>query len=362
MSAPNSSETQSPIKHFPAWFTAIFALVFLSGYLVDYFYFSGKGIADTGGDLLKLKFVHVGVVYVILTFCLSALPYYFFDSSKPRRNETARVSSESPQPAGTPTGNGYPSVVPVVTAAAAAYWLSILFAVLIFPPAYFTSHIGRAIALITIIGTFVPYTWLLSRAPPEEWKSESFTGRRKLYGVVIVSLILVLGSALFYEAFLCPDSKPKIGSAKLAIAIYISSCVGIAAVLIRARILLLRLAEKSGPEFLRIVGQTTCTFSVLTFCSLYFYAQGIYPLIPSTRGGTNFDDTQLLTIEKKEGGALHNVLVVYTTERSIIVSSCEWMTSERPIFTQLSRDVVKSIDVAGASRCGAPGIVEAGPG
>ena len=62
---PNNTLTTELIRHFPGWFTAIFALIYISGYLIDFFYYGYLGITDTGSEPLKLHYVEIGLVFML---------------------------------------------------------------------------------------------------------------------------------------------------------------------------------------------------------------------------------------------------------------------------------------------------------
>jgi hypothetical protein len=54
------------VKHLPPWFAAIFGAVYLSGYLIEFFYYSSLGITDAASEVFKLKYVETGLTFLIL--------------------------------------------------------------------------------------------------------------------------------------------------------------------------------------------------------------------------------------------------------------------------------------------------------
>jgi hypothetical protein len=56
---------RAAIKYLPEWFIALFALVYVTGYLVDIFFFSSLGITDAGAEVLKLQYIETGLVFFI---------------------------------------------------------------------------------------------------------------------------------------------------------------------------------------------------------------------------------------------------------------------------------------------------------
>ncbi len=53
-------------RHFPPWFVAVFGVVYLSGYLIEFFYYSSLGITDAASEILKLKYVGTGLTFFVL--------------------------------------------------------------------------------------------------------------------------------------------------------------------------------------------------------------------------------------------------------------------------------------------------------
>lgn len=64
------------VRYAPQWFIAVFAAVYLTGYLIDYFYYSSLGITESGAELLKLHYVVVGLTFFLFV-AIVAGPSWF---------------------------------------------------------------------------------------------------------------------------------------------------------------------------------------------------------------------------------------------------------------------------------------------
>lgn len=58
-------------RHFPPWFVAVFGVVYLSGYLIEFFYYSSLGITDAASEILKLKYVGTGLTFFVLLLIIA---------------------------------------------------------------------------------------------------------------------------------------------------------------------------------------------------------------------------------------------------------------------------------------------------
>jgi hypothetical protein len=67
---------QTIFRYLPQWFVAAFALIYISGYFVDFLYYSSIGIEGAGTDLLKLKYLQIGINFLVL-FSIIIVPTFF---------------------------------------------------------------------------------------------------------------------------------------------------------------------------------------------------------------------------------------------------------------------------------------------
>ncbi len=74
--APFWNRVRIVVRYAPQWFIAVFAAVYLTGYLIDYFYYSSLGITESGADLLKLHYVVVGLTFFLFV-AIVAGPSWF---------------------------------------------------------------------------------------------------------------------------------------------------------------------------------------------------------------------------------------------------------------------------------------------
>lgn len=70
-------ESHGVFEHIPAWFAAIFGAVYISGYMINFLFYSRMGIQETGTDAFKLQYVYTGLLFFLLSL-IFAIPLYFF--------------------------------------------------------------------------------------------------------------------------------------------------------------------------------------------------------------------------------------------------------------------------------------------
>ncbi len=63
---------------FTRLFVAAFALIYISGYTVEFAYYNFNGITNMSGDVLKLKYIYTGIVFVLF-FLVLILPVAMYD-------------------------------------------------------------------------------------------------------------------------------------------------------------------------------------------------------------------------------------------------------------------------------------------
>ena len=137
---PGESNMLAPavIKHFPRWFIAMFALIYVSGYLIDFFYYASLGITDSGSEPLKLHYIQIGLVFLLGYVTLVALLVFtVFGAS--RMYSTIWADSR-------PASNTLTSILSII------YSLTIYIAAIFTPPQYFQINSNHFYEVLILIG------------------------------------------------------------------------------------------------------------------------------------------------------------------------------------------------------------------
>jgi hypothetical protein len=323
------------IAQFPQWFGAVFAFVYICGYLIDFFHYSAKGIVDVGGDLLKLRYIHIGISFgILLAITVGPLFYVFFGRS--------RLNQQSV------SGTPFLQINNWLIGAAIFYWWSVFVPTVFASPLYFNrkEHIYRYVALFIVALTFVAYTtsmrWIKRDDPKFEWK-------RSLVGKLIIALILAMDRIVF------PGMWPTVRAMFPGILFFFGFSVGIAGLIDRVYEIMSGATEWN----LRAVVYaflSSCTLFLLLFVDILAYAYVVFPFIPSVKGGADYTEAHrvhVITAEDavEKGRSLRDVILLYSTSTSFFFAepvpgndACDWRRpSVFPNFVQVRREQVHSL-------------------
>jgi hypothetical protein len=69
------ANTQTPLEKAPEWFLAVAGLIYATGFLVVFTFFARLGIREAGTEFFKVKYVHVGILCLIIP-ALTAISIY----------------------------------------------------------------------------------------------------------------------------------------------------------------------------------------------------------------------------------------------------------------------------------------------
>lgn len=96
----NELSTSDPTKHIhtiPRWFIGATGFIYITGYLIVATHLGRFGIRDAGGEFLKLKFIQVGMLFLLPYFALAA-PIITLLFIALKRSPTIASPSKSPPP------------------------------------------------------------------------------------------------------------------------------------------------------------------------------------------------------------------------------------------------------------------------
>jgi hypothetical protein len=332
---PGTKKEDVTLSGFPAWFGAIFATTYLSGFLIDYFYFSSKGIIDTGSEILKLHYVHIGSEFLIGTALIVGPVFYMLFVREQLNKQSTRSTPFS-------------RVNLVLIATAFLYWWSLYIAAVFAPPHYFNrdEHWWRYLALVVIALSFVAYILGARRLLRDDPQYEA---KRMAIGATLLIAISCLAAVVFWGLV------EKVLTMLPGVIFYLGFCIGLAAVIARTYEML-SASEHWNLRTMTFFALSSCTFMVLLFLTLLSYTYSVYPYIPYTKGGADFSDAHRVSVvTDKEvlptNTKLDDVIIIYSTSNSIFFAkpekgndACDWRRASANFgFVQVRREQVKSI-------------------
>jgi hypothetical protein len=370
-SIDNSRRNLILLKYLPQWFVALFALVYLSGYLIDYYYSTALGISENGGDLLKLKYVQVGLNFIVLVlifagpslfdvFRLLGLFIHFSQTKAEVRSRSVRF---------------FVSLFTVV------YTTSIYSAFLFTPWHYFENNATRIHAVLLLIFAvqiiYIATIGLVERLEKKRGNKRRREANRK--GKVrtedwsAAKIVIALNSFDWVRIGLC--------CVLIAFTVYVDSYVfgGLRATLYEC------FYEKRGYVFFilcvlfgvllyRAIGRIKAppipfvqyllvmagSLLVIFYLALISYAYFIFPYIPSVKGGADFTNAALVSVTFKNTVGVsgpvqiqNNVIYVYSSATSAYFaipsqgsSPCNWRRRENsPKLISIQQSAIQKIDI-----------------
>lgn len=389
----------SQLRHLPPWFAAIFGAVYVSGYLIEFFYYSSLGITDAGSELLKLKYVATGLTFFSSLLIIS-IPWMLIFS-----RVTFLVGINPNRSAVT--------LRPWAVTMILFTFVSVFGAVLLLPLQFFDypAHRERWTALfvltfVIIVGYVVGVTVIdivfeyLARQEAKKAKNEKSSdkprmdpafGREQYYNTarkrlaqVLIVCIAVADAVIFWGrlsvlwSMLWPYGL-----------FFVGSCVLIAWQMVRFYFQLKSLAQEGqqagerSDESGRGNGDLAkkeadvdvfnfryfglialgCLGSLVLFVpAVTSYAYVIFPFVPFSKGGADYEFVRRVSVSASETVRTHvdkdhvnlgDALILYTTTSSYYLATpkpgndaCDWRRHlHLPMIVQVARSEVSDISV-----------------
>jgi hypothetical protein len=287
------------LSSLPQWFAAIFATVYLSGYLVSVAFYSQFGLSDADLDFLKLKYVHTGIIFNSALLIIGVVLYFFFFrwiERYPGRNSENATQQTTP--------------MHLFDATAILMWLLLLttyVASFFFPPRYFFESpwkwwlLFTAIFLCTVGYAILQYfsdRLKISDASGNVLNDVVF--KRLLYFVCLVVLLLDIAVAW--------DVAPRFAEMfKLGVYFFLLLAFLITFIFWRT---LARIGAFSPQYQIQYWALTLSIVGLLYYTAALSFAYGVYPYVPVTFGGGDFefapDVTFLLQADDDTKGLIAN--------------------------------------------------------
>ncbi|MGO9085753.1 MAG: hypothetical protein ACLQBK_11040 [Candidatus Sulfotelmatobacter sp.] len=124
----------------PEWFLAVAGLIYATGFLVVFTFFARLGIREAGTEFFKVKYVHVGILCLIIP-ALTAVPAYAFFYMLRRAAETEHAGQVADLHVHVPSG--ILTLNMIVT-----FYVYVMFS----PPGYL--RLRGLMVLVIFLGTF----------------------------------------------------------------------------------------------------------------------------------------------------------------------------------------------------------------
>lgn len=286
----------SYLHDFPQWFLGLSGLVYISGYLIVSLQLGRLGITEAGGDFLKLRFIAVGMLY-IMPYLVIVLPVLAMIHAGRVRN--AQVDSdETISPEEKKRIKLTLKIKIILTSSTMILYLLFFTAILYFAPHGFIKEetwLVMALSVVPIVGLAVvikadkkitedkPYlyvmraipatatlcigAYLLSRA--QIWKNLQELLQNRGFWLFTIFLVLLI---LLYYSF----------TAKMI----------------------------ESPEGMKkpIVFVGICFAGVLYFLNLISFAYSTFMFIPNFKGGGDFSEMADTTLVFRENGVNDNAI------------------------------------------------------
>jgi len=258
----------------PHWFIPIIGFIYATGFLIVITFFDRFGIRESSGDFFKIKYLHVGILFLLLAILTIAPLYGAYLSSQFRKD----CKCEN-------TGNQVfkiyaPSVL------LEANLLFVFYIVLVFAPTgYITQH--EFIIPMMFFCTFIGISFIrqiTKKLVDSQWFPEKHIENFESVGrwVLLLFIIIILDwsalediSASLWEIFW----SGKYVFLWFSTAIYIAE---------RIRVRLKNIKDSRQRYTLKVMA--VCLLIATYYLSVLTFAVRLYPYIPVAKGGGDYVD------------------------------------------------------------------------
>lgn len=367
-------------QQLPPWFIAIFAMSYVTGYLIEYLYYASLGIVDTAGDIFKLKYIQTGMIF--LFSCALITTYVIVMAGTPRLNMKLL---DPPQTA------WYMSrwIVFAVMFNVLSIYISVMFT-----PLHYVETTAQWAGILSLAILFILfgilYNWTerqyndsylsmkdANSGAFSEVQKQNLRGRWNAYIFVRdVAAMFFLGMVVLSDiVFLRAREVALLDLVSQGGWIFVSLAILVPILVYRivTRLELVSEAENKNSGFLyyTITGAGGVVLSLLLFVVLVSYSYWVFPFIPSLKGGGDYENASTVSVVLKRAERprpdrrdelnskdLDQSLILYSTASSYYLARpvgknnpCEWRTGRaRPQITEVRRDEIRALVFTGGSR------------
>jgi hypothetical protein len=365
-------EPRSIYQQIPPWFVALFAVAYMTGYVIEFLYYASLGIVDAGGDIFKLKYVQTGITFLFSCTLIGALVLTWL-IGVPRRR--VQLKDDPPEPGLHITRA---VLMPVIFSITSIY-VFVLFTPPIRPPFKLIGITGIVFAYFALAVIFFAtekhyrekYTAIATKASASFSKDQRIKiwkiWRRVMllrdifivilsFGLVMLSAVVALsGRASALRDFIVQGAWVFLLLAiLLPIILYMVS--------MRSGETKHREGGKSAEfsQFVLLYSLSGVLLFLLAVVMLLTYSYWIFPFIPSVKGGADYEIAARVTVVLKSAASdrtqlspteLENAVLLYSTSSSYYFAkpgrentACDWRAGRAiPKITEVRRDEVSAI-------------------
>jgi hypothetical protein len=354
---------QFEMRDIPQWFISIFALTYITGFLIDSLYYSSIGIGDIG-EVFKLRHIQLGLLFLML-FGVVTVPVFFLLFGRRKM----AVLGDNP--------NELPPMNTIMALNTVLYFGTIYYVIAIVPPGYFyfIEHPFRLLSFFALIFSvvvgYICFTGILSHRRRIILKDASLTDdqrRSKISAVNVnnkklqeIFLYVVFCYIVLWDYLIFRDLIPELLGALYPYGMFFFFfCFLFAAQLFR----IVRRLEMDGKRMTGFAKVGFILIASLGLLVLYYttvaaFAYTIFPYIPSIKGGAEYASANVMSIVVDEHrlirntafvpteGRLDNLVLLYSTEESLYFGVCVWRKSNQiktkgpAAILEVKRDEIK---------------------
>ncbi|HEU0084072.1 MAG TPA: hypothetical protein VFQ87_14490 [Bradyrhizobium sp.] len=367
-------------QQLPLWFTAVFAISYVSGYLIEYLYYASLGIVDTGGDIFKLKYIQTGIIF--LFSCSLIATYVVAVVGAPRMNIPLL---DPPQ---TAWHISRPIVFAVMFNVVSIY-ISVLFT-----PLHYVETTAQWAGIIALVILFLIFgiIYFLSEKHYEASYTKASENNSRTFSEIQKEELrrqwdaYILGrdaAAWFFSCLVLLSDFVFLRGRDAAlrdllfqggwIFLIFSILIPILVYRIFLRLDLVSKVENQNGDFLyyMIVSSGGILLALLLYVVLICYSYWVFPFIPSIKGGGDYENASRVSVVLKKvdvrerlgdvnlnSQELEQALIIYSSSSSYYFARptknnnpCDWRAGHaKPWITEVRRDEVRALMFGGESR------------
>jgi thiamine transporter ThiT len=333
------------LKHIPQWFIAGFAVVYLSGYLIEFFFYSSIGVFDAENDALKFKYIQVGISF-ILTFVLLGAPGFFLFMARRRLAEEVAESNDVFRYMTSAIG----------TAQVVLFLFSLTCSALFTPTHFFREGSARFWALAIeiaacILGYIIAISLIETIIPKDDMKKRD--RYIQILGAILIAIILICDLWIFDHVW--NVFYDLIYHEGYFYAIFTG------AFFLTAYRLVTRLPKpEAGPFNVGAYAALSgLSLLVLFYLAVWTYAYTVFPFIPYSKGGADYTYSPRINVEVTistltgSTKVLTNQILLYDNGDTLFLGkitrgddACGWRDrTALPVVIQLQKSSIASSEV-----------------
>ncbi|VAW80953.1 hypothetical protein MNBD_GAMMA13-1900 [hydrothermal vent metagenome] len=348
---PDSTKTTDIFSQLAQWVIALGGIIYFSGFLVVMTYSERLGLRETGTVFLKTKYIHSGILVLSLPLILIGATYSLYEIYNREKSESQRKSEdESKNESATPVF--YIPAVLLVYNLLLVFYTMLMFS----PPGY----IGREKPLAVFLVFSATAIGLLFIQKLSIWIKVDFQDKYQKRSRWILFLIVFVGLNYYvFEGIYARLIEMIIPRGLYFLLFILIIGYSIFRVKLRAK----EYTSASRKTALWVLFM--CILFPIYYLMILSFAYGVYPYIPASRGGGDYEGSPLVSIvvDDKLRTALNGtklyasadleklkyVFIGETESEVYLANPCdaggpaEWRRRNRPNILSIQKRYLKSV-------------------